>query len=99
MFGPGLLSSIGKAGFFDGDSRIGLQSFSKRGGGTASTASLPINGHFLNSSQNEFGYNFGGGVTRKIIANIEFYAEFRFMHGSHGGITTDLRPITVGVRW
>lgn len=62
-------------------------------------ASLPINGHFLNSSENEFGYNFGGGVTRKIRPNIDFYAEFRFMHGSHGGITTDFHPITVGVRW
>jgi opacity protein-like surface antigen len=61
--------------------------------------SLPINGHFLNSSQNEIGYNFGGGITRKIRENIDFYAEFRYLHGSHGGITTDLRPITVGIRW
>lgn len=61
--------------------------------------SLPINGHFLNASQNEFGYNFGGGITRKIRPNIDFYAEFRYLHGSHGGITTDLRPITIGVRW
>ncbi len=61
--------------------------------------SLPINGHFLNSSQNEFGYNFGGGITRKIRPNIDFYAEFRYLHGSHARITTDLRPITVGVRW
>lgn len=61
--------------------------------------SLPINGHFLNSSQNEFGYNFGGGITRKIRPNMDFYAEFRYLHGSHGGVTTDLRPITVGIRW
>lgn len=61
--------------------------------------SLPINGHFLNSSQNEIGYNFGGGITRKIHENIDFYAEFRYLHGSHGGITTDLRPITIGIRW
>jgi opacity protein-like surface antigen len=67
--------------------------------GRCFAGSLPINGHFLTSSQNEFGYNFGGGVTRKIRSNIDFYAEFRFMHGSHGGITTDLRPITVGIRW
>ena len=62
-------------------------------------SSLPINGHFLNSSQNEFGYDFGGGITRKIRPNIDFYAEFRYLHGSHGGITTDLRPITIGIRW
>lgn len=62
-------------------------------------ASLPVNGHFLNESQNEFGYNFGGGITRKIRPNMDFYAEFRYVHGSHNGITTDFRPITIGVRW
>jgi opacity protein-like surface antigen len=62
-------------------------------------ASLPIDGHFLNASQNQWGYNFGGGITRKIRPNIDFYAEFRYMHGSHNGLTTDLRPITIGVRW
>lgn len=62
-------------------------------------SSLPINGHFLNASQNEFGYNFGGGITRKIRPNIDFYAEFRYIHGSHNGLTTDFRPITAGIRW
>jgi hypothetical protein len=62
-------------------------------------SSLPLNGHFLNSSQDEFGENFGGGVTRKIRPNIDFYAEFRLMHGSHNGNTTDLKPITIGLRW
>ena len=61
--------------------------------------SLPINGNFLHSSQNEFGYNFGGGITRKIRPNLDLYAEFRYLHGSYNGITTDLRPITVGIRW
>jgi len=61
--------------------------------------SLPINGQFLHASQNEFGEDFGGGVTRKIRPNMDLYAEFRYYHGSHGGITTDLRPITIGVRW
>jgi opacity protein-like surface antigen len=61
--------------------------------------SLPVNGNFLHSSQNEFGDNFGGGVTRKIRPNVDFYAEFRYLHGKHNGITTDLRPITIGVRW
>jgi opacity protein-like surface antigen len=61
--------------------------------------SLPINGNFLHSSQNEFGYNFGGGITRKIRPNIDFYAEFRYLHGKHNNITTDLRPLTIGIRW
>jgi opacity protein-like surface antigen len=62
-------------------------------------SSLPIDGHFLNSSENELGWNFGGGITRKIHGNFDFYAEFRYLHGSHSGKTTDLRPITIGVRW
>lgn len=61
--------------------------------------SLPINGQFLHSSQNEPGYNFGGGITRKIRPNIDLYAEFRYLHGKHNNISTDLRPITIGLRW
>ncbi|MGH9496117.1 MAG: hypothetical protein ACRD3B_14050 [Candidatus Sulfotelmatobacter sp.] len=61
--------------------------------------SLPINGNFLHSSQNEFGYNFGGGITRKLRPNMDLYVEFRFLHGKHDNISTDLRPITIGVRW
>lgn len=61
--------------------------------------SLPINGQFLHSSQNEFGANFGGGITRKIRPNMDFYVEFRYLHGKHNDISTDLRPITIGVRW
>lgn len=67
--------------------------------GTCSSVSLPLTGNFLSSSQNQFGENFGGGVTRKIRPNIEIYGEFRYLHGKHSGITTDLRPITIGVRW
>ncbi|HEX3821999.1 MAG TPA: outer membrane beta-barrel protein [Candidatus Sulfotelmatobacter sp.] len=61
--------------------------------------SLPIDGNFLHSSQNEFGYNFGGGITRKIRPNMDLYVEFRYLHGKHDNVTTDLRPITIGVRW
>jgi opacity protein-like surface antigen len=61
--------------------------------------SLPINGNFLHESQNEFGENLGGGVTRKLTSKIEIYAEYRVMHGSYNHRTTDLRPITIGVRW
>ena len=52
-----------------------------------------------NSSQNSFGYNMGAGITRKMPSGVEIYAEYRFTHGSTNGITTDVRPITVGVRW
>jgi len=67
--------------------------------GTCSNSSLPLSGRFLDASQNQFGYNFGGGVTRKMPSGVEIYAEYRFAHGSHNGITTDFRPITIGVRW
>jgi opacity protein-like surface antigen len=67
--------------------------------GTCFNSSLPLSGKFVDSSQNQFGYNFGGGVTRKMPSGVELYAEYRFTHGSHNGITTDVRPITIGVRW
>jgi len=62
-------------------------------------SSLPLNGDFLHSSQNEIGENFGGGITHKIRSNLDLYVEIRLMHGSHNNITTDLRPITIGLRW
>jgi hypothetical protein len=61
--------------------------------------SIPLTGQFLHASQNEIGENFGGGIAHRVRSNIEVYAEFRIMHGSHDNITTDLRPITIGVRW
>jgi len=67
--------------------------------GPCLNGNMPVSGQFLKANQNEFGENFGGGITRKINSNLEFYAEFRYLHGKHYGITTDLRPITIGVRW
>jgi hypothetical protein len=67
--------------------------------GACNANSLPLDKKFLSASQDEFGYNFGGGLARKIRPNIEIYGEFRFVHGTHSGITTDLRPITLGIRW
>jgi len=67
--------------------------------GVCSNGSIPLSGSFVNSSVNQFGYNFGGGVTRKMPSGVEIYAEYRFTHGSHNGITTDVRPITIGLRW
>ena len=65
----------------------------------SSNFSIPLSGSFVDSSLNEFGYNFGGGVTRKMPSGVEIYGEIRLMHGSHNGITTDYRPITIGFRW
>jgi hypothetical protein len=67
--------------------------------GTCFNGSVPINRQFLAASENEFGLNFGGGITRQITPRLQLYGEFRYLHGSGSGRTTDLRPITIGVRW
>ena len=67
--------------------------------GRCFAGSLPLNGDFLTASQNEFGENFGGGIARRIRPNLEVYGEYRLLHGTHNKVTTDLRPITIGVRW
>jgi hypothetical protein len=64
-----------------------------------SAASIPVTGSFTTSDQNHFGYDVGAGITRKMPSGVELYAEFRLMHGSGNGTTTDVRPITLGVRW
>jgi len=33
-----------------------------------------LSGGFVNSSVNQFGYNFGAGVTRKMPSGVEIYA-------------------------
>lgn len=67
--------------------------------GRCFAGNVPANGQFLHSSLNQAGENFGGGIARKVHNDMEVYAEFRYFHGTHGGVTTDLRPITIGVRW
>ncbi len=68
--------------------------------GNCFNSSLPLNSNFNSTSLNHYGENFGGGIARKVGSNVEIYGEFRYLHGKGaGGITTDLRPITVGVRW
>jgi opacity protein-like surface antigen len=64
-----------------------------------SNFSIPLSGSFVNSTVNEFGYNVGAGVSRKMPSGVEIYGEFRLMHGSRNGTTTDYRPITIGFRW
>jgi opacity protein-like surface antigen len=67
--------------------------------GACSSLAIPLNGSFVSSNQNEFGYNVGAGVARKMPSGVEIYAEYRLMHGSANNTTTDIRPITIGVRW
>ena len=67
--------------------------------GRCFNSSLPVNGNFLHASQNEFGETFGVGVTHKLNPKVELYGEIRYLHGTHFKVTTDLRPITIGVRW
>jgi len=67
--------------------------------GACYAGSLRLDGKFLTSTVNQFGENFGVGIARKITPKFEIYGEFRYLHGSHNGITTDLRPVTIGLRW
>jgi opacity protein-like surface antigen len=98
LFGPGYFH---RGGSLSGTSAVpgsGCNSF-WTWWGACSSPSIPLNGSFASSSQNAFGYNFGGGVTRKVPSGVEIYLEYRFTHGAHNGITTDVRPITLGLRW
>jgi opacity protein-like surface antigen len=98
LFGPGFFR---RAGTLNGDTAIpgsGCNSF-WTWWGACSSVSIPLNNSFVSSSQNEFGYNFGAGVARKMPSGAEVYLEYRIMHGSANNTTTDTRPITIGVRW
>jgi opacity protein-like surface antigen len=98
LFGPGYFH---RAGTLNGDTAVpgsGCNSF-WTWWGACSNVSIPLSNSFESSSQNEFGYNFGAGVTRKMPSGAEIYVEYRITHGSANNTTTDTRPITIGVRW
>ncbi len=67
--------------------------------GTCFSGNIPLTKDFLSESQSAVGFNFGGGITRKITPKVELYGEFRYVHATHSNITTALRPVTIGVRW
>jgi hypothetical protein len=98
IIGPGFLHRSGKL-----DSSAALPGASCNGfyvwWGPCLAGGLPLDQDFLKENQNEAAINFGAGVAHKIRTNLEIYAEFRVIHGSHDSRTTDVRPITVGVRW
>jgi hypothetical protein len=98
VFGPDYLHRGGKLDSSTAIPGAGCNTFFIWWGACLSN-SLPTNGKFLSASQNDYGYYFGGGVTRKLRPHLEIYAEYRLVHGKQGSITTDFRPITLGLRW
>jgi opacity protein-like surface antigen len=99
LFGPGYYHRFGALSSDTAVPGSACNAFYEWWVGTCPNVSLPLSGNFVNSSQNHFGYNFGGGITRKMPSGVEIYAEYRLTHGSGNGTTTDVRPITIGVRW
>jgi hypothetical protein len=67
--------------------------------GNCQFGSLPLNKNIVSERQNEFGYDWGGGIYRNLGGKKQLYADFRQLHGSHNSITTDVRTLTIGVRW
>jgi hypothetical protein len=98
LFGPGYYHRSGK---LDSDTTVpgsACNSFWVWWG-ACTNGSISLSNSFVSASQNQLGYNFGGGVARKMPSGVEIYGEYRFMHGTSNGVTTDMRPITIGVRW
>jgi opacity protein-like surface antigen len=98
LIGPGFYHRSGK---LDSSTAVPGSSCNAFWGwwGTCLNGSLPLSGSFLKENQNEFGFNYGGGIARKVTRKIDVYAEYRAQHGSHNNNTTDSRALTVGVRW
>jgi opacity protein-like surface antigen len=67
--------------------------------GTCRNGSVPITGNFEKTSQNEFGFTFAAGVSRKVSDRLEIYGEYRYLHAKHDDTTIGVQPITVGIRW
>ena len=52
------------------------------------------------TSANAFGGNIGGGVTVHLgESRAKFYTEFRYHHAGYHNVSTDLIPLTFGIRW
>jgi len=51
-------------------------------------------------SANAFGENIGGGLTYRLSeSNWKIYAEVRYHHASYHKVSTNLLPLTFGIRW
>jgi len=52
------------------------------------------------TSADAFGENIGGGVTYALgDTGFKFYTEFRYHHASYHKVSTNLIPLTFGLRW
>jgi Outer membrane protein beta-barrel domain len=52
------------------------------------------------TSADSFGENIGGGVTYRLSENgLKFYTEFRYHHATYDKVSTNLIPLTFGIRW
>ncbi len=67
--------------------------------GNCNVFGLPPNRTFLSTSVDQYGYNYGAGLYRRFENNHQIYLDFRALHGTEQGVTTDFRTLTLGVRW
>jgi len=52
------------------------------------------------ASANAFGENIGGGLTIHLgQSHAKFYTEFRYHHAGYHRVSTNLIPLTFGIRW
>jgi hypothetical protein len=52
------------------------------------------------TSADAFGENIGGGVTYRLgESGIKFYTEVRYHHASYHKVSTNIVPLTFGIRW
>jgi hypothetical protein len=52
------------------------------------------------TSSDAFGENIGGGLTYRFgESNLKFYTEFRYHHASYHKVSTNIIPLTFGIRW
>jgi len=49
-------------------------------------------------SANAFGENIGGGATIRLKGHVDFYTELRYHHASYNKVSTNLLPLTFGIR-
>jgi hypothetical protein len=51
-------------------------------------------------SSNAFGENIGGGITYRLgESHAKFYTEVRYHHAGYNRVSTQLLPLTFGIRW
>jgi len=52
------------------------------------------------TSANAFGENIGGGVTYRLGGSgLKIYGEFRYHHADYHKVSTNIIPLTFGIRW